>query len=291
MAIYRVVRVFGFLLGLAVFGASQVRGQTAATNPPDPAGSAQASATVQDDGDETLKPAEPDFRLINLPTTLRLPRYRSNFQLTHRFNGNLRRGTFGEQASSLFGIDEGAVIGLEYRFAIARHLEAAVYRTSFDKTFQFYGKYDALAQGRSSPLGVSGLLSVEGANNFKERRAPAVGAVVSRSIDDRAAVYASPIWVHHSAAAAGLDQDTFFLGLGSRLRLLPTVYAVAEVSPRLSGYRPGTAEFAFGIEKRAGGHMFQLDVGNSQASTFGQVARGGFPQSLYLGFNLARKFF
>ena len=37
--------------------------------------------------------------------------------------------------------------------------------------------------------------------------------------------------------------------------------------------------------------MFQLNLGNSQISTFGQLARGGFPQSLFLGFNLARKFY
>src|SRR4051794_917401 len=69
------------------------------------------------DDDAALQPAEPDYRVINLPTTLRLPRYKSNFELTHRFNGNLRRGDFGDQASSLFGIDQGATIGFEYRFA------------------------------------------------------------------------------------------------------------------------------------------------------------------------------
>jgi hypothetical protein len=37
--------------------------------------------------------------------------------------------------------------------------------------------------------------------------------------------------------------------------------------------------------------VFQLNVNNGQGTTFGQLARGGFPDSLYLGFNLARKFF
>ena len=30
---------------------------------------------------------------------------------------------------------------------------------------------------------------------------------------------------------------------------------------------------------------------NTSATTYGQIARGGNPESLYLGFNLARKFF
>jgi hypothetical protein len=37
--------------------------------------------------------------------------------------------------------------------------------------------------------------------------------------------------------------------------------------------------------------MFQLNFGNSLASTFGQTAAGGFPDTIYMGFNLSRKFF
>jgi hypothetical protein len=264
------------------------------------AGATQSTAAVpppgDDDDDAVLQPAEPDFRLINTPTTLRLPLYKSNFELTHRFGGNLRQGSFGDQASSLFGLDDGAVIGLEYRFAVARHLEAAVYRSSFDKTIQFYAKYDAIHQGRSTPISVSALVSVdvsvEGANNFKVDRAPALGVVVSRTINDMVALYASPIWVHNTAAAdLGVMRDTAYAGVGGRVRIRPTVYVVAEVSPRLGGYNPGQPEFGFGIEKRAGGHLFQLNFSNEFGTTFGQVARGGTPQSLYLGFNLSRKFF
>src|SRR3954464_7728795 len=55
---------------------------------------AQTPAASAFDEDTVPQPAEPDFTLINLPTTLRLPRYKSNFHLTHRFQGNLRDGTF-----------------------------------------------------------------------------------------------------------------------------------------------------------------------------------------------------
>jgi hypothetical protein len=75
------------------------------------------------------------------------------------------------------------------------------------------------------------------------------------------------------------------------VRVSATVYLVAEVAPRASGYRPGEAAYGFAIEKRAGGHLFQLNVNNGQGTTLGQLARGGFPDSLFLGFNLARKFF
>ena len=247
--------------------------------------------TATDDDDTAPVLAEPDFRVLNLPSTLRLPVHGSNFQLTHRFNGNLRRGSLGGNVGNLFGLDQGAAVGFEYRFGIARHLQAAVYRTAIDKTFQFYGKYDAVRQDGSIPVSLSALASVEGADNFQERYSPALGVAVSRIVADRLAVYATPVWVHNTAALLNIDRDTFFVGIGGRVRVSSTVYVVGEVAPRAGGYSPDKPAYGFAIEKRAGGHLFQLNFNNGQGTTFGQLARGGFPDSLYLGFNLARKFF
>jgi hypothetical protein len=262
---------------------------TADASQNEPTNHSVVMATSDDDAAPVA--AEPDFRVLNLPSTLRLPVHGSNFQLTHRFNGNLRRGTLGGNAGNLFGLDQGAAVGFEYRFGIARHLQAAVYRTAIDKTFQFYGKYDAVRQRGSIPVSLSALVSVEGADNFRERYSPALGLVVSRTAGDRLAVYATPVWVHNTAALLNIDRDTVFVGIGGRVRVSSTVYVVAEVAPRTAGYRPDKPAYGFAIEKRAGGHLFQLNVNNGQGTTLGQIARGGFPDSLYLGFNLARKFF
>jgi hypothetical protein len=170
-------------------------------------------------------------------------------------------------------------------------VQAAVYRTAIDKTFQFYGKYDAVRQGDSMPVSLSALVSWEGADNFQERYSPAVGLVVSRMAGDRLAVYATPVWVHNTAALLAIDRDTFFVGLGGRVRVRSTVYVVGEVAPRVAGFSPDQPAYGFGVETRAGGHLFQLNVNNGQGTTFGQLARGGLPNSLFLGFNLARKFF
>lgn len=258
--------------------------------PSTPAPAAQAAA--DDDDDAVLRPLEPDFTLINLPTTLPLPLHKGNFRLTHRFNGNLRIGTFGDQASSLFGMDEGATIGFEYRFAVAKHVEVAAYRTNFSRTIQLYGKYDAVHEGASMPVGVSAIVSIEGTNNFRDQYAPAIGASISRDVAKLVAVYAVPMWVHNSAAATGVTRDTFMVGLGGSLRVRPTLYLVGEVSPRVAGFVEGDAEYGFGISKRIGGHVFDLTFTNTtQGTTFAQMARGGFPESLYFGFNLARKFY
>jgi len=259
---------------------------------PDPSlTQSRPDTTADEDDDAAVVLAEPGFRALNLPSTLRLPRHGSNFELTHRFNGDLRRGSFGVNAGNLFGLDQGAAVGFEYRYGVARHLQAAVYRTSIDKALQFYGKYDPIRQAGTLPVSVSAIVSVEGADNFRERYSPALGLAVSRMTGDRLAVYATPVWVHNTAARLDVNRDTFVVGIGGRVRVAATVYLVAEVAPRTAGYRPDKAAYGFAVEKRAGGHLFQINFNNGQGTTFGQLARGGSPDSLYLGFNLARKFF
>src|SRR5579872_4655377 len=53
-----------------------------------------ASADQSSDDERITPPGEPEFRLINLATTLRLPKHKATFELTHRFDGNLREGSF-----------------------------------------------------------------------------------------------------------------------------------------------------------------------------------------------------
>jgi hypothetical protein len=100
------------------------------------------------------------------------------------------------------------------------------------------------------------------------------------------------MWVHNTAAATGVTRDTGIIGIGGSVRVLPTLYIIGEVTPRIGGYVIGDAEYGFGISARVGGHVFDLTFTNTtQGTTFAQIARGGFPSSLYLGFNLARKFY
>ena len=152
--------VFSAAALLTVLTAAAAAQEVPSPSDPSRDESASQSAVTSAEDDAALVLAEPDFRVLNLPSTLRLPLHGSNFQLTHRFNGNLRHDSLGGNAGNLFGLDQGAAVGFEYRFGIARHLQAAVYRTAIDKTFQFYGKYDAVRQGHPIPESLSALLSV-----------------------------------------------------------------------------------------------------------------------------------
>ena len=254
--------------------------------------STTAFAQATDDDDAKLRPLEPDFRVINIPTTLPLPLHAGDFELTHRFAGNWRGRDFSDLAADFFGLDEGATINFGYRFGLFKHTEVAANRTNFDRTIQLQTKYDAFHQDQGKPVGLSAIASVEGTNNFSENFAPALGVSISRTFGNYVAAYADPFWVHNSAAATGETRDSGFLGLGARLRLRPGLFIVGEVTPRLGGYAPGDAFYGFGVEMRVGGHVFQLNWGNTTAgATYAQIARGGNPESLFFGFNLSRKFF
>jgi hypothetical protein len=258
------------------------------------AAAASQAQVVEDDPDMDLSVVQPDFTIVTLPTTLRVPRFKSAFRVTHRFGRPLGAGDFGDLVEDLFGLDSGAQIGLEYRFGLMRGLQTGIHRTS-NKTIEFFGQYNVLQQGTSAPFALGVLASVEGTNNFRDSYSPALGVALSRTIGSTAALYVEPIWVNNSNPAPDElvdDNDTFLVGLAARIRVRPTVYLVGEVAPRLTGYDPGVTHGTFGIEKRAGGHTFRLNFSNNFGTTPAQVARGGFSNDdWYLGFNISRKFF
>ena len=104
---------------------------------------------AQSDDDSVLKPAEPDFTLIGLPTSLRLPLFKSAFRVTHRFIRPLGDGDFGDLTSDLFGLDNGAVISLEYRFGIIPNGQIGIHRSSNAKTIELFGQYGVTRQSRA----------------------------------------------------------------------------------------------------------------------------------------------
>ncbi len=252
-------------------------------------------AWAQDDDDPAvLRLAEPDFNLVSLPTSLRLPVNGSAFRVSHRFIRPLGQGDFGSLVEDLFGIDAGAQIGLEFRWGLLPNGQVGVHRTS-DRTIEFFGQYSFLRQTAGTPVDVSALVAIDGTNNFRDSYSPSVGAIISRTVGDVAALYVEPVWVNNTNPLPSEvvdDNDTFILGLGARVRIRPTVYVVGEFTPRIGGFEPGAHAGSLGIEKRAGGHNFQLNFGNSFATSIANVARGGLSSDdWFMGFNITRKFF
>jgi hypothetical protein len=258
-----------------------------------PALAAAQQPPPADDPDRDLNFSQPDFTVVTLPTTLRVPRFRSAFRVTHRFGRPLGAGDFGDLLDDAFGLDSGAQIGLEFRFGLMRGLQVGVHRVS-NRALEFFSQYSLLQQRGGSPFDIGVVGSVEGVDNFRDSYSPSLGVVITRELGNAGALYFEPIWVNNTNPLPTElvdDNDTFIYGVGARLRIRPTVYLVGEVIPR-TGYAPGTMLGTFGIEKRAGGHTFQLNFSNGFGTTMAQIARGGTSgEDWYLGFNISRKFF
>ena len=179
----------------------------------------RGAAQPEERDDEVLDLAEPDFTVVNLPTTLRMPKYKSAFRVTHRFARPLGEGSFGSLAEDFFGLDAGAQIGLEFRFGIVPGTQVGIlpHQRQDDPVLR--------PVRRQAPVGVvpgehRRVRSIDGTNNFKDSYSPAVGAVVSRTINKHAAVYVAPIWVNNTNDLPSElidDNNTMMVGVGGAL--------------------------------------------------------------------------
>jgi hypothetical protein len=267
--------------------------------PPDPPPPAVVEVIDLGEPDLPFVPSEPDFTLVALPTTLRLPAGRWGFRVAHRFTRPLAQGSLVDLASDFFGFDSSAIVGLEVRYGIRPGVQVALLRTS-DRTMQFLGQLSVLQQRDERSFGLDAIAALQGLDNFTEGYTTTLGLNASRRVEDRGAIYAQPMLVinplpENVAPAPGSDDPgnvTFMVGLGARLRLGRSTYVVGEFVPRLTGPDVSSDHVSFALERRKGGHSFQINFSNSFATTLGQVARGyGGSGEWHIGFNITRKFY
>ena len=133
-----------------------------------------------------------------------------------------------------------------------------------------------MQQNATRPIGLGVIAAVEGTNNFRDSYSQVLGVAVSRTLGGVGALYVEPIWVNNSriqgSRRGGVgEDDTFMIGVGTRIRARPTVYLVGEIIPRVAGFDPGVTHASFGIEKRSGGHAFQIISPTASARRWGSL--------------------
>lgn len=267
-------------------GAGWTSAGALATGPAD-----AAAQPVDPDEDRRLDVLQPDFNLAALPTTLRVPHGKWNFRVTHRFTRSLGAGSFGSLVENLFGLDSSALVGLGFRYGLRPGTQVGIHRMS-SRTILLFGQHNAIREGDGRPIGLDVVVGLEGENNLREHRQGIVGVLLSRSLGSHGVGYVQPVLVANANPTDAGSDSTLLVALGTRLRISQTGYVIAEISPRVAGYRPGPHQISVGIERRAGGHLFQLNVSNGFGTTMGHLARGGVSyDDWYLGFNISRKFF
>jgi hypothetical protein len=226
-----------------------------------------------------------------------------NFKISHRF-GALNLGLY-----ELFGLDQATTrFGFEY--GLWENASLSIGRNSFEKTYDGAVKVRLLRQqtgSRNIPLSVTVYSTAfvnslkwdipERENLFSSRLSYATQILLARKFSQKFSLQLSPSYVHKNLVPTPEDQNNIFaMGIGGRYKIARKVSMNAEYFYLLPGK---TAEdyvnsLSAGFDIETGGHVFQLQITNSQAmfekgfvsETTGEWLKG----DIYFGFNIFRVF-
>jgi hypothetical protein len=243
-------------------------------------------------------------RIVNGHSIERMRKKQLEFRISHRFD-QINTGSY-----NFYGLDYGKIhLALEY--GLTDWLEAGIGRSSYDKTYDGFGKVSILRQSKgvkNIPVHLSYLFSTEYISsntnplmtNSFSRMSYIQQILIARKINENMSIQLTPTFIHRNLVPTEIEKnDLFSLGIGGRYKLSKRialnveyyyVYRANASSLPVTYYNP----LSFGIDIETGGHVFQIMVTNSQAmreggfigKTTGSWTDGG----IHPGFNISRSF-
>ena len=248
---------------------------------------------------EIRKPAFSGTRLINLPTAQSIGKGQLLFRISHRFNQAIRSGY-----DSFYGLDGPAVILLSFGYGLRDNLDLTLARTKLNKEVELSLKWVLFEQGKILALPFSAALNLGGslvtqsqpdrkvfrADNMKFNLQVSLSHQVSNSLS----FVLVPAYSSNANHWDSPSEGTFALGTGGRWMIFNDFSIIWEWVPSLAGYKNNSNGWGLGIEKKSGGHVFQVFILNSIGLTSDQFIPGGDfilrDWDLRIGFNIFRKF-
>jgi hypothetical protein len=218
--------------------------------------------------------------------------------IQHRFSDPVETGF-----DNLLGLDSYANISLGAGYGITDYLWVSAGRARTYKEFDLAAGWLAAEQGRTGGLPFSATLQagvslatdpdLSGAGGSAEAKFFAAVSL-SRQFTRRLSVLVVPAFVTNADHWDLDPEGTFSLGLGARYMILEEFSIIAEWVPALAGYKEVESGWGLGIEKRIGGHVFQVFFNNSLGLTPAQYLPGGDLRigdlDFRIGFNIFRTF-
>jgi hypothetical protein len=248
------------------------------------------SAAAQQPGPyEPIRRDSLGTRLINSATPYPVGNHRLEVLFTHRFRQPVNDST----SHTLWGLDSGSDVGIGLAFGVTPHLDLSVYRASFQEDFELAGKFLFLEQAARVPVTISlragaDLLRRPGVEDSSR---PFVQLLLARRLARGVNLLVSPSWVADTPRLA----DAFNVPIGLTFPLPGERLIELEYVPANRDLDTSNAAWHVAISKALGGHIFEVLVGNSRATTVDQMLGGdsaaGFETSdVRLGFNIVRYF-
>lgn len=228
-------------------------------------------------------------RLINVATPYPVRSRTLGVLFTHRFQQRVNHAT----SHDLWGLDGGADIGIGLSYGVAPGVEVEVYRSSFQETFELSGKLLVFEQAARVPVSVALRAGVDRLERpgVADPTRPFAQLLLARRLAPGVNLLVAPSWVADTPrlkdalnVPLGL---TFALGKGGLLEL--------EYIPENRDLDESREAWHVAYSKATGGHVFEVVVGNSRATTVDQMLGGdaasGFARDdVRLGFNIVRDF-
>ncbi|MCE2611841.1 DUF5777 family beta-barrel protein [Flavobacteriaceae bacterium D16] len=258
-------------------------------------------AIDKDDNAIAATAAFKGLKIVNFESTKLLYKREFYFVVAHRF-GSIKNGF-----DDFFGLDF-ANTRIHLLYGITDDINIAISRNSFNKTYDFSGKYRFVSQNESFPFTVVGYSQfaintlLEEALilrpvDFSDRVSVTQQILISRKVNDRLSLQLMPTIFHEGYTAYDPQENTqYALGFGGRYKLSKRLSLNVDYGwhlNRASG-SPFVNPLSIGVDIETGGHVFQLHFTNAQPtfeSGFLGNATGDWGEGdIYFGFNISRVF-
>ena len=250
-------------------------------------------------------------RIVNGHSIEQMKREQLEFRVSHRFD------PLNSGSNNFYGLDYGKIhLGLGY--GLTDWFELGIGRSSYDKTYDAFGKFSILRQSKGAdnmPIHLTYLFSIEAITikskpekyqDFYSRMSFVQQILVARKFNESFSAQITPTFIHRNLVPTELERnDLFALGVGGRYKLSKRIalnieyyYVYRANENQISYSNPPPTKYynplSVGIDIETGGHVFQIMLTNSQpmreagfiGKTEGKWSDGG----IRLGFNISRVF-
>ena len=226
------------------------------------------------------KPAFWGTRLVNLPTARSIGKGNFLFRVSHRFFPAVKEGY-----DVFYGLNGPASVLLGFGYGFSDKLNLTLSRANESQEFEFALKYICFNQdeNREEPFSLAFLgslslltLSIPGENTFRsENFRVNLQSTLSYKVNQSISLLLVPGYSTNTNPSEESNQGTLSLGLGGRAMIIDDLSVLLEWIPVLAGYSLDSWGWGLGIEKKIGGHVFQVFALNSVGITTPQFVPGG----------------
>ncbi|HXU44589.1 MAG TPA: DUF5777 family beta-barrel protein [Thermoanaerobaculia bacterium] len=276
----------------ALLAAVPLAGQTAPEppekqTPPTPPAETKIDAAAAEDQEFSLSHGI-GTRFVDLASPYVVPGGVLELTITHRFLKAIQDG----DSHDLWGLDSGAETAFGLGYGISDRAEISIFRSSFQETFELAGKVLLLDQAKGRPVTASVRLGLDCARRegVEDPTRPFVQVLLVREVG-RLALFAAPSYVRDTPRLRNASN----LPVGIAFALPHDWIVEAEVVPKNRDLPSSVLAWHLAASKTIGGHIFEILLGNSRATTVDQILGGDFAggferRDVRLGFNLIRDF-